>query len=170
MVDYSRYVSPKYYLFYPVIDHMVSYRVFPVPSLEPTIQAWCWPWLVLWSKIWGRTSRVTITTHKSYMCLHNRLWAFVVTGPACALCGLITNLRKVGAPTGLDQSKNVFSQRKLVFSVTVRSMVQVSWPSPSHREKLLDVMLHKFIWWAAVQSPFQYVCIECDDWEVHNQI
>ena len=114
--------------------------------------------------------RVTITSHKSYMCLHNGLWAFVITGPACALGELITNLKKVGAPTGLDQSKNLFLQRKLVFSVTVRLMVQVSWPSPGHRQKLLDVMSHKLIRQAAVQSLIQYMHIKCDDWEVHNQI
>lgn len=43
--------------------------------------------------------------------------AFVVTGPARALYGLVAALRKVKAPTGLDQSKIPFSQRKPVFSV-----------------------------------------------------
>jgi fatty acid synthase subunit beta len=49
--------------------------------------------------------------------LYNGSRAFVLTGPARALYGLVTNLRKIKAPTGLDQSKTPFSQRKLVFSV-----------------------------------------------------
>ncbi|KAJ7227399.1 fatty acid synthase [Mycena pura] len=48
--------------------------------------------------------------------LHNGPRAFVVTGPARSLYGLVTNLRKVRAPSGLDQSKTPFSQRKPVFS------------------------------------------------------
>ncbi|KAK7057294.1 acyl transferase/acyl hydrolase/lysophospholipase [Favolaschia claudopus] len=49
--------------------------------------------------------------------LHNGPRAFVVTGPALSLYGLVTHLRKVRAPSGLDQSKTPFSQRKPVFSV-----------------------------------------------------
>ncbi|KAJ7158521.1 fatty acid synthase [Mycena filopes] len=49
--------------------------------------------------------------------LHNGPRAFVVTGPARSLYGLVTHLRKVRAPSGLDQSKTPFSQRKPVFSV-----------------------------------------------------
>ncbi|KAH9945014.1 fatty acid synthase [Epithele typhae] len=49
--------------------------------------------------------------------LHNGPKAFVVTGPPRALYGLVVNLRKVRAPSGLDQSKTPFSQRKPVFSV-----------------------------------------------------
>ncbi|KAJ7285205.1 fatty acid synthase [Mycena rebaudengoi] len=49
--------------------------------------------------------------------LHNGPRAFVVTGPARALYGLVTSLRKVRAASGLDQSKTPFSQRKPVFSV-----------------------------------------------------
>ncbi len=41
----------------------------------------------------------------------------MVTGPARALYGPVTSLRKVRAPSGLDQSKIPFSQRKPVFSV-----------------------------------------------------
>ena len=52
-----------------------------------------------------------------HVSLYNGPRAFVLTGPARALYGLVTNLRKVRAPTGLDQSKTQFSQRKLVFSV-----------------------------------------------------
>lgn len=49
--------------------------------------------------------------------LHNGPRTFVITGPARSLYGLVTNLRKVRAPSGLDQSKIPFSQRKPVFSV-----------------------------------------------------
>ena len=49
--------------------------------------------------------------------LHNGPKAFVVTGPSRALYGLVTSLRKIRAPSGLDQSKVPFSQRKPVFSV-----------------------------------------------------
>ncbi|KAF8525925.1 hypothetical protein BU17DRAFT_74311 [Hysterangium stoloniferum] len=52
-----------------------------------------------------------------YVSLHNGPKAFVVTGPARALYGLVTSLRKIRAPSGLDQSKVPFSQRKAVFSV-----------------------------------------------------
>lgn len=49
--------------------------------------------------------------------LHNGPRAFVATGPARALYGLVSSLRKVRAPSGLDQSKTPFSQRKPVFSI-----------------------------------------------------
>jgi fatty acid synthase subunit alpha len=49
--------------------------------------------------------------------LHNGPKLFVVTGPPKALYGLVTSLRKVRAPKGLDQSKVPFSQRKPVFSI-----------------------------------------------------
>lgn len=49
--------------------------------------------------------------------LHNGPRTFVVNGPARSLYGLVTSLRKVRAPSGLDQSKIPFSQRKPVFSV-----------------------------------------------------
>jgi fatty acid synthase subunit alpha len=49
--------------------------------------------------------------------LHNGPKTFVITGPPKALYGLVTSLRKVRAPSGLDQSKIPFSQRKPVFSI-----------------------------------------------------
>lgn len=52
-----------------------------------------------------------------FVSLHNGPKAFVVTGPPKALFGLVTSLRKVKAPSGLDQSKTPFSQRKPVFSI-----------------------------------------------------
>jgi fatty acid synthase subunit alpha len=42
---------------------------------------------------------------------------FVVTGPTRSLYGLVINLRKIRASSGLDQNKTPFSQRKPVFSV-----------------------------------------------------
>lgn len=48
--------------------------------------------------------------------LHNGPRTFIVTGPPRALYGLVTNLRKVRAPNGADQSKVEFSKRKPVFS------------------------------------------------------
>lgn len=52
-----------------------------------------------------------------HVSLHNGPKTFVVTGPPRALYGLVTSLRKIKAPSGLDQSKTPFSQRKPVFSV-----------------------------------------------------
>ncbi|EKM73825.1 hypothetical protein AGABI1DRAFT_134019 [Agaricus bisporus var. burnettii JB137-S8] len=49
--------------------------------------------------------------------LYNGPRAFIVTGPARASHGLVTNLRKVRVPSGADQSKVPFSQRKPAFSV-----------------------------------------------------
>ncbi|OCF76033.1 fatty acid synthase subunit beta [Kwoniella mangroviensis CBS 8886] len=49
--------------------------------------------------------------------LYNGPTNFVATGPAKALYGLATALRKVMAPPGLDQSKIPFSKRKAVFNI-----------------------------------------------------
>ncbi|KAI0342734.1 fatty acid synthase [Trametopsis cervina] len=80
--------------------------------------------------------------------LHNGVKAFVVTGPARALWGLVTSLRKVKAPSGLDQSKIPFSQRKPVF--TVRFLV-VGVPYHSKylegvTEKVYEDMGGKELW------------------------
>jgi fatty acid synthase subunit beta len=64
-----------------------------------------------------KTNGHLLENSKLHVSLHNGPRAFVVTGPARALYGLVTNLRKVKAPSGLDQSKTPFSQRKLAFSV-----------------------------------------------------
>ncbi|KAJ3540249.1 hypothetical protein NM688_g6254 [Phlebia brevispora] len=61
--------------------------------------------------------------------LYNGLRAFVVTGPARALYGLVTSLRKVKAPSGLDQGRTPFSQRKPVFSVRFL-VINVPFHSP----------------------------------------
>ncbi|KAF7965824.1 hypothetical protein HWV62_41719, partial [Athelia sp. TMB] len=52
-----------------------------------------------------------------HVSLNNGPRAFVITGPARSLYGLVTHLRKHRAASGLDQSKIQFSQRKPVFSV-----------------------------------------------------
>ncbi|KAF8632253.1 hypothetical protein AX15_002000 [Amanita polypyramis BW_CC] len=52
-----------------------------------------------------------------HVSLHNGPRAFVVTGPAKSLHGLVTSLRKIRAASGADQSKVPFSQRKPTFSV-----------------------------------------------------
>jgi fatty acid synthase subunit alpha len=63
------------------------------------------------------TNKHLASNSKMNISLFNGPRAFVVTGPARSLYGLVTSLRKIRAPTGLDQSKTPFSQRKAVFSV-----------------------------------------------------
>lgn len=48
--------------------------------------------------------------------LYNGPRSFVCTGPPQSLYGLNLTLRKLKAPTGLDQSRVPFSQRKVKFS------------------------------------------------------
>jgi fatty acid synthase subunit alpha, fungi type len=62
-----------------------------------------------------KTNAHLLANSQLHVFLHNGPRAFVLTGPARPLYGLVTNLRK--APSGLDQSKTLFSQRKFVFSV-----------------------------------------------------
>ncbi|KAH8100945.1 fatty acid synthase [Cristinia sonorae] len=64
-----------------------------------------------------RTNAHLAANSQLQISLINGTKAFVVTGPARALYGLVVALRKVKAPAGLDQSKIPFSQRKPVFSV-----------------------------------------------------
>jgi fatty acid synthase subunit alpha, fungi type len=83
--------------------------------------------------------------------LYNGPKAFVVTGPAKALYGLVINLRKIRAPTGLDQSKVPFSQRKAVFS-TRFLVVGVPYHSPylgTVSEKVCTVDLEGMELWTA---------------------
>ena len=61
-----------------------------------------------------------------------------MTGPARALYGLITSLRKVQAPPGLDQSKIPFSQQKAVFSVRF-SFVGVPYHSEYPKDSAVRV-------------------------------
>lgn len=65
----------------------------------------------------AKTNKYLPTNSRMDISLFNGPRAFVITGPARALFGLVTSLRKIRAPSGLDQSKIPFSQRKSVFSV-----------------------------------------------------
>lgn len=65
----------------------------------------------------NNTNKHLATNSRMAISLYNGPKAFVVTGPARSLYGLMTSLRKIRAATGLDQSKIPFSQRKAVFSV-----------------------------------------------------
>ena len=87
---------------------------------------------------------------KLTLSLYNGPKAFVVTGPPKALYGLVTGLRKIRAPTGLDQSKVPFSQRKAVFS-TRFLVVGVPYHSPyldGVSEKVCNVDLEGEELWA----------------------
>ncbi|KAF5389975.1 hypothetical protein D9757_013855 [Collybiopsis confluens] len=81
---------------------MLSITGLSLPELEPH--------LAKTNKHLPENSRLQVT-------LHNGPRALVVTGPARALHGLVVNLRKIRAPSGADQSKIPFSQRKPVFSL-----------------------------------------------------
>lgn len=81
---------------------MLSVAGLPLKDLEPHI---------------AKTNKHLPANSQLQVSLHNGPKAFVVTGPAKALYGLVTSLRKVRAPAGLDQSKTPFSQRKPAFSV-----------------------------------------------------
>ncbi|THV07258.1 fatty acid synthase [Dendrothele bispora CBS 962.96] len=65
----------------------------------------------------NKTNKHLPENSQLFISLHNGPRAFVVTGPARALHGLVINLRKVRAPNGAEQNKIPFSQRKPVFSV-----------------------------------------------------
>ncbi|KAL1711802.1 hypothetical protein EV715DRAFT_278348 [Schizophyllum commune] len=82
----------------------------------------------------AKTNKHLPSNSKLHISLYNGPKAFVITGPARALYGLVQNLRKVKAPSGLDQSKVPFSQRKPVFSV--RFLVV---NAPYHSEYLTGV-------------------------------
>lgn len=82
----------------------------------------------------AKTNKHLPDNSKIGVSLYNGPKAFVVTGPSRALYGLVTHLRKVRAPSGLDQSKTPFSQRKPVFSVRFL-VVGV----PYHSKYLADV-------------------------------
>ena len=65
----------------------------------------------------AKTDKYLPSISQLFVSLNNGPKAFVVTGPSKALFGLVTNLRKIKAPNGLDQSKVSFSQCKPVFSI-----------------------------------------------------
>ena len=119
-------------------------QVFPVMSLESTIvqdvveggEGVLSPMLsVTGLSLKDLESQITNTNShlpegsKLFWSLHNGPKADVATGPACALFGLVTSLRKLHAAVGLDQSKmpslqchSVFSVRFLVVSAPYHSM------------------------------------------------
>ncbi|KAF8843701.1 hypothetical protein BDN67DRAFT_963867 [Paxillus ammoniavirescens] len=63
------------------------------------------------------TNKHLPTNSQLAVSLYNGARNFVVTGPPRALYGLVTNLRKIRAPSGQDQSKVPYSQRKPAFGV-----------------------------------------------------
>ncbi|KAF8969171.1 fatty acid synthase [Flammula alnicola] len=65
----------------------------------------------------AKTNKHLPADSQLFVSLHNGPKAFVVTGPSKALFGLVTSLRHIKAPSGADQSKVPFSQRKPVFSI-----------------------------------------------------
>lgn len=81
---------------------MLSITNLPLASLEPHVAA---------------TNKHLSANAQIAVSLFNGPRSFVVTGPPRSLCGLVTNLRKVRASPGLDQSKVPFSQRKPSFGV-----------------------------------------------------
>ncbi|XP_006457279.1 hypothetical protein AGABI2DRAFT_146869 [Agaricus bisporus var. bisporus H97] len=78
--------------------------------------------------------------------------AFIVTGPARALHGIVTNLRKVRAPNGADQSKVSFMQRKPAFSVRFL-VVGVPYHSP-YLKSMTDAVMDEELdeWWEPSDS------------------
>ena len=128
---------------------------FPVVSLEPSIIADSVeggegvpsPMLTVVGLNLKDLERHVAATNKylpanSRLCisLHNSIKAFVVTGPSRALHGLVTALRKVRAPSGLDQSKVPFSKRKPTFHVRFL-LVGVPFHSP-YLTDAVDVLLN----------------------------
>ncbi|KAH7884386.1 hypothetical protein F5I97DRAFT_1968464 [Phlebopus sp. FC_14] len=83
--------------------------------------------------------------------LYNGPRNFVVTGPPRALYGLVTNLRKIRAPSGHDQSKVPYSQRKPSFGVrflVVNAPYHSSYLA-SATDKLCNEDLHGEELWSA---------------------
>ncbi len=64
----------------------------------------------------SRTNKYLPENSQINVSLHNGPRTFIVTGPPRSLYGLVTNLRKIRAPNGSDQSKVEFSKRKPVFN------------------------------------------------------
>lgn len=65
----------------------------------------------------GKTNKHLAANSQLSIGLNNGPKNAVVVGPARALYGLATALRKIRAPAGADQSKIPYSQRKIVFSM-----------------------------------------------------
>ena len=86
------------------------------------------------------TNKYLPENSKLCISLHNSIKAFVITGPSRALHGLVTALRKVRAPSDLDQSKVPFSKRKPVFHVRFL-LVGVPFHSP-YLTDTVDILLN----------------------------
>jgi fatty acid synthase subunit alpha, fungi type len=65
----------------------------------------------------SQTNQRLPPTSQFHVSLHNGPKTFVITGPSKALLGLIMSLRKIRAPSRLNQSKTLISQQKPVFSI-----------------------------------------------------
>lgn len=83
----------------------------------------------------AKTNKHLPSNSQLHISLHNGAKAFVVTGPPRALYSLVTSLRRVKAPSGVDQSKTPFSQRKPVFYVRFLAV-----GVPYHSEHLKDAV------------------------------
>lgn len=95
-----------------VRDSIEGSEGIPTPMLSVTglLLKDLTPHIISTNKHLPANSRVQVS-------LYNGPKAFVITGPPKSLYGLVVNLRKIRASSGLDQSKIAFSQRKPVFSV-----------------------------------------------------
>ncbi|KAI0649410.1 fatty acid synthase [Trametes meyenii] len=138
-------------------------QAFPVLALEPSIVQDCVeggegtpsPMLAVTGLLLkdleghiAKTNKHLPDNSKIGVSLYNGPKALVVTGPPRALYGLVTHLRKVRAPSGLDQSKTPFSQRKPVFSVRFL-VVGVPYHSKyleSVADEVLDDLEGKELW------------------------
>lgn len=104
----------------------------------------------------NKTNKHLPESSKVHISLHNGPRAFVVTGPSRSLYGLVTNLRKVRAGKGVDQSKIAFSQRKPVFS-TRFLVINVPYHSSyleSCTEKVMEDLGNEELWTPAdLQLP-----------------
>ena len=111
---------------------MRGQEAFPVLALEPNLVSDCieggegqpTPMLSVNGLQLSELERHIDATNKHLpehsqlsVSLYNGPRNFVMTGPPRSLYGLVTNLRKIRAPSGLDQSKVPYSQRKLAFGV-----------------------------------------------------
>ena len=63
-----------------------------------------------------KTNKSLLNNTQISVSLHNGPRIFIVTGPPCALYGLVANLYKICVPNGFDQCKAKLSKRKPVFS------------------------------------------------------
>ena len=65
----------------------------------------------------SKTNKYLPDNPQTGISLHDGPHKFTITGPPCALYGLIANLYTICAPNGSDQSKVEFAKQKPVFSM-----------------------------------------------------